>query len=162
MNKKLISAIALILTAGCSNVRTIGQVNGVTLTRVTTRGVFSPASTVILGSNSDKPGEVDVLSTASGPGVLPAVATAGGIAGGAALLRPARSDNSVQGGSVQATGNTGNNTANGGGGGAAAGGNATATGTGGIGGAAGHSHPNSPGNGGEPGNGGQNHGNPHN
>lgn len=103
----------VIILTGCANVRTIGEVNGVTLTSVRQRGVFSPSKTTLLGSTSAKTNEVDVLSDASGPGLIPAIATAGGIVGGAALLRPARTsvEQSSEGNiSVSSTSASGRNT----------------------------------------------------
>jgi len=86
--KTITTALLLAGITGCSNVREIGCVNGTVLTRVTARGFFSPSSTTILAHTSE-PG-VEVLANATGPGFIPAIATAGGVAGGAALLRPAR------------------------------------------------------------------------
>lgn len=124
MNKLCIASLLLIagLLSACTNIRPVGKVNGVDITRVTTRGVFSPSSTTLIGSNPAKPGEIEVLSSAHGPGFVPAVAQAGGIAAGAALLRPSRvnsvnsasanasSANSAitNGGNATATGNGGN------------------------------------------------------
>ena len=59
--KALLAALVLApasLSTGCSNVRTIGRVNGVELTRVTTRGVFSPATTTILAHSPKWSGEI--------------------------------------------------------------------------------------------------------
>lgn len=121
--------LAAVILTGCTNVRQVGNVNGQVITRVTARGVFSPSSTTILAHDPGIPG-VEVLANASGPGFIPAVATAGGIAGGAALLRPARSSTSVN----TSQSNNGDVSVN----------------------ASGKSHPDSPGNGGTPGNGGVN------
>jgi hypothetical protein len=109
MNKKNLLAalgLALVTLTGCTNVSSIGRVNGVQLTRVTTRGVFSPATTTVLAHNPEVPGEVSVIANASGPGVLPAVATAGGVVGGAALLRPARVNNTTENTTTVVGGNT--------------------------------------------------------
>lgn len=98
MRKNLLLAalgIALVTLTGCTNVTSIGRVNGLELTRVTTRGVFSPSTTTVLAHSPEVPGEVSVIVNGIGPGVLPACATAGGIAGGAALLRPAHSETSI-------------------------------------------------------------------
>jgi len=113
MNKKTLLAVlglALVTLTGCSNIKTIGRVNNVVLTRVTTRGVFSPATTTVLAHSPECPGELSIVASAAGPGVLPAIATAGGVAGGAALLRPARttvnsgSTTTVSGGDTTSTG----------------------------------------------------------
>lgn len=79
----------LSVTFGCTNVRHIGNVNGLELTRVTTRGVFSPSTTTVIVSDPKQPGTIHgPIANAQGPGFLPAVANAAGTAGGAALLRP--------------------------------------------------------------------------
>ena len=114
--KNLLATLGLasvILSAGCTNVRTIGTVNGVNLTRVTTRGLFSPATTTILASDPCNPGSLEVLTSAHGPGFVPAVANAGGIAGAAALLRPSKT--TVENNAAGGNGNVGNgNVGNGG------------------------------------------------
>lgn len=81
--------VAAVILPGCANVTTLGKINDTTITSVTTRGVFSPSSRVLIGHVEGQPG-VEVLAHAEGPGFVPSVATAGGIAGGAALLRPSR------------------------------------------------------------------------
>jgi hypothetical protein len=147
--KKIKSLLALlsagVITTGCANVRTIGEVNGVTITSVRQRGVFSPSKTTLLGSTPIRPNEVEVLADASGPGFIPAVATAGGIAGGAALLRPARTSVNASNVSDNDGVSTGNISVHP----AVIPPPPPASG-----------HPNSPGNGGIPGNGGAN--NPNN
>ncbi len=107
MNKyKTPLALALLLAVtfctGCSNIKSLGRVNGVELTRVTTRGVFSPCTTTVLAHSPEVPGQVEVLVNATGPGLVPACATAGGVAGGAALLRPARTTVNNDGGNASA------------------------------------------------------------
>lgn len=87
--------LAAVILTGCASVREVGTVNGVVLTDVRQRGIFTPCKTTLLGHKPEVPNEIEVLSDASGPGLIPACATAGGIAGGAALLRPARSSTSV-------------------------------------------------------------------
>lgn len=104
-------ALALV---GCTSVRETGQIGDVKIYRATARGVFSPSSTTLIaapatGAKSNE--DLQVLSAAHGPGFVPAVAQAGGIAGGAALLRPARNSTSVSGtsnASSAATANGGN------------------------------------------------------
>lgn len=148
----LVMASVILLGAGCTNVREIGNVNGVKLTRVTTRGVFSPSSTTILAHNPETPGVVDVLANTGGPGLIPAVATAGGVVGGAALLRPA---------TTKVTNNSGS-TASGGSGGAGGTGNGGSGGHGSGGGFIPPGHINNPNQDGTPGNQNPGHGNPHN
>ena len=92
MKKYSIILFAALLCGGCTNVRSIATINGVNLTKVTTRGVFSPSTSTIIASDPTKPGDVNVIVSASGPGVLPAVATAGGLVGAAAVLRPPHTD----------------------------------------------------------------------
>lgn len=107
--------LLLVLCAGCTNVTPIGQINGVSLTRITTRGVFSPSQTIVVAHDPKVPGVLNPVASASGPGVLPAIATAGGVVAGAALLRPARENISANGsGSSSASGGSANSTSNGG------------------------------------------------
>lgn len=80
---------AVVICSGCANLTHVGKINDTEITTLTTRGVFSPSSRTVFGHVPGQPG-IEVLATATGPGFVPAVATAGGIAGGAALLRPAR------------------------------------------------------------------------
>lgn len=97
MKRNLLSLLTLVLlaAAGCTNVTPIGTVNGIALTRVTTRGFFSPSTTTLLAHDPTSPGSFPaVIANGTGPGVLPAVATAGGVVGGAALLRPASNNTS--------------------------------------------------------------------
>lgn len=119
--KKFIHLIAILpILAGCSNVRTIGKINDTTVSRITARGLFSPSSTTIVTSNPDEPG-IEVIVAAEQPGTLNAVATAGGLVGAAAVLRPARSSttsnsnggsSSAQGGSAKAKGGSGGDAVN--------------------------------------------------
>lgn len=148
MNKKTLTLLALpaILT-GCANLTHVGKINDTEITTLTTRGVFSPSSRTVFGHVPGQPG-IEVLATATGPGFVPAVATAGGIAGGAALLRPART--SVHNDNSSKTANELTQ----GGASATAGSGVTVTVP------PPSNHPNSPGNGGQPGNGGAN--NPNN
>lgn len=120
MNKiiALLSIILVTLFTGCTNVRTIGNINGLDVTRVTTRGVFSPSSTTVVLSDPTKPGTIESIDAAHGPGFVPAVANAAGIAGGAALLRPSSVKQS--GGGASASNYSVNNSTS-----AAAGGTAT-------------------------------------
>lgn len=105
--------LLFVLCAGCTNVTPIGQINGVFLTRITTRGVFSPSQTIVVAHDKNIPGVINPVASASGPGVLPAIATAGGVAGGAALLRPARENISANGsGSSSASGGASSATSN--------------------------------------------------
>lgn len=69
----LVSAIAI---TGCTNVRSVGHINGLDVTRVTTRGVFSPSQTITVFSNTNRPGTIDGMVNTAGKGVLEAVAQA--------------------------------------------------------------------------------------
>lgn len=108
MNKKL-TLLALALVAAVfpvkAGVKEIGTINGVRIVRIKTAGLFAPSTTTIVAYDPTKPGVVEVLNNVGGPGLVPAVATAGGVVGGAALLRPARVNN---GSNSTATGNGGN------------------------------------------------------
>lgn len=111
---KYLLALASLLAVTHSaqaGIKELGTVNGVRIVRVRTASVFAPSSTLILGYRPEVPGEVEVLSAFGGPGVVPACATAGGIIGGAALLRPARSETNVNGGNTSVNG--GNTTSSG-------------------------------------------------
>lgn len=134
MNKTLISLALLIaaLVTGCTNVREVGKINGLDVHRVTTRGIFSPSSTTIVLSDPTKPGTIELSDAAHGPGFLPAVANAAGIAGGAALLRPSSikqsgggatstsgSNSSAQGGAAHSSSASAGGNATGGAGGTA-------------------------------------------
>lgn len=120
--KKFAYIVAILpILAGCSNVRTIGKINDTTVSRITARGLFSPSSTVIVASDPNTPGEIEVIAAAEQPGTLNAVATAGGLVGAAAVLRPARSSttsnsnggsSSAQGGSAKAKGGYGGDAVN--------------------------------------------------
>lgn|GEM_PF-5098466 len=84
----LLATLAAIST-GCSNVnQNIGSVNGVTLSRVTTRGFFSPSTTTVIAYDTNRPGTLLPISSANGPGALQAVAQPASIAAGAYLLKP--------------------------------------------------------------------------
>lgn len=69
----LASALAF---TGCTNVRQVGHVNGLDVTRITTRGVFSPSQTITVFSNTNQPGTIDGMVSTAGKGVLEAVAQA--------------------------------------------------------------------------------------
>lgn len=117
MKRFFLTLLAAALAVGCTNVTpNIGTINGVTLGRVTTRGFFSPSTTTIVGYTTNAPGLVQPLANATGPGVLPAIANAGGTAGAAALIRPARTSvNNTSGDAGDVTVTTGgvNNTTGG-------------------------------------------------
>lgn len=97
MFKRLIPLL-LLAAVGCTSVRESGQIGDVKIYRATARGVFSPSSTTLIaapasGAKSNE--DLQVLSASHGPGFVPAVAQAGGIAAGAALLRPSRANTST-------------------------------------------------------------------
>lgn len=82
---------ATVINPANAGVKKIGTVNGVDIYRIKTAGVFAPSTTTIVAVDPRKPGTIEgVLNGTGGPGFVPAVATAGGIVGGAALLRPAK------------------------------------------------------------------------
>src|SRR6266542_4229635 len=99
-------ALATVTPVAKAGVKEIGVVNGVHLVRVRTASIFAPSSTVILSYVPGTPG-VEVVSQVGGAGVVPSVATAGGIVGGAALLRPARSSDSANAGASGGGGGAG-------------------------------------------------------
>jgi hypothetical protein len=91
----LLAASVCLANAG---VKVIGEVNGVKIVRVKTAGLFAPSSTTICSYPTNQPGTLTVLNYVGGPGLVPAVANAGGIVGAAALLRPDRNTINQQGG----------------------------------------------------------------
>jgi len=128
MNKNIILTAALVAltTPAFAGTKVIGEFNGLKIVRIKTAGVFAPSTTTIVAFDPNKPGTIEgVLNQTGGPGFVPAIATAGGIVGGAATLRPARTNVKNEGGN--ATG-VGVGTGNGGAGGV---GNGGAGGTGG-------------------------------
>jgi len=85
------------VTPAKAGTKIIGEINGLKVVRIKTAGVFAPSTTTIVVFDPKKPGTIEgVLNQTGGPGFVPAVANAGGIAGGAALLRPARSNTNVE------------------------------------------------------------------
>lgn len=122
----LVLAMTAAVTTAKAGVKEIGTINGVKIYRIRTASLFAPSSTTIVAADPNKPGVVEVLNGVGGPGFVPAVANAGGMAGGAALLRPARSNTNVEqsGANATANGNGGSATATGNGGAGGAGGNA--------------------------------------
>lgn len=105
MKKQILLAAALLSLVINTNagVKEIGTVNGIRIVRIKTAGLFAPSSTILVGYPVGQPGVLEVLSHASGPGVVPAIATAGGVVGGAALLRPAHTSVKNEGGNSNAT-----------------------------------------------------------
>jgi hypothetical protein len=95
MNKiKRLSAILAVVSAlgaGCDTVKQIGEVNGVVITKITTRDIVAPSTTSVVGHDPSISGTITPINEASAAGLLPAVSTGVGIAAGGALLRPARS-----------------------------------------------------------------------
>lgn len=96
--KSLLAAalVSLVIHSAQAGVKEIGVVNGVHIVRVKTLGVFVPSSVTLVSYDPTKPGEIEVLSHAGGAGVVPSVATAGGVVGGAALLRPPSNKTNVK------------------------------------------------------------------
>jgi len=127
----IITALLALLAVGCTNVRPAGNINGLTVTRVTTRGVFSPSTTTIVLADTNKPGTIEaVIANANGQSALAQVANPAAVAAGAYLLKPATTSVSQSGGN--ATG-VGVGTGNGGTGGTGGTGNGGTGGTGGSG-----------------------------
>jgi hypothetical protein len=119
MNKyKTLLALASLLavtTSASAGVKEIGSVNGLRVVRIKTAGVFCPSTTTIVYYDPNKPGTIEgVLNSAAGPGFIPAAANAGGLAGAAALLRPARSETNVSASSGGATASGSGNATGGG------------------------------------------------
>jgi hypothetical protein len=99
--------VALTTIPAHAGVKEIGTINGLKIVRIKTCGVFAPSSTTVVYYDPAKPGTIEgVLNHVGGPGVVPACATAGGIVGGAALLRPARVNNTTENSTVVTGGNT--------------------------------------------------------
>jgi hypothetical protein len=97
---KYIIAIAALLglaavTPATAGTKKISTINGVDIYRIKNCGLFCPSLTTLVAADPKHPGEVSVLAHGASGGIVPSVAQAGGIAGGAALLRPSRSKTSV-------------------------------------------------------------------
>lgn len=94
---KTLLALALLLavtTAANAGIKVIGTLpNGDKVVRIKTFGLFCPSTTTVITVKAD--GDVQTLNQAGGPGLVPAVANAGGLVGAATQLRPARSNTSV-------------------------------------------------------------------
>lgn len=119
----LVLLCAGVTLTGCANLTEVGQLGNVKIHRVTARGVFSPSSTTLIASpasGAKSPEDLQVLSASHGPGFVPAVATAGGVVGGAALLRPSKTENTSSTSINTSVSSTGGN-----GGAGGAGGNGT-------------------------------------
>jgi len=103
--KKLVLTAALLalVTPAFAGVKVIGTLpNGDNIVRIKTCGLFCPATTTIVAVTKD--GAAYTINSAGGPGFVPAVATAGGIVGGAAVLRPARTKVQQSGGNATGVG----------------------------------------------------------
>lgn len=101
------AALVALMIPAHAGVKEIGTVNGLRIVRIKTLGVFAPSSTTVVYYDPAKPGTIEgVLNHVGGPGVVPACATAGGVIGGAALLRPARVNNTTENSTVVTGGNT--------------------------------------------------------
>lgn len=115
MIKIKVLAIALLVAAvtpGFAGIKQIGTINGVKIYRIKTVGLFAPSSTVLVSCDPTKPGEIEVIAQTGGAGIVPSVANAGGIVGGAAVLRPARSSVNQTGGGAKATANSSSSSRN--------------------------------------------------
>lgn len=95
--KTLLAAaiLSLVTHSAQAGVKEIGVVNGVHIVRVKNLGIFVPSQVTLLAYTPGKEG-VEVLAHAGGAGVVPSVATAGGVVGGAALLRPPSNKTNVK------------------------------------------------------------------
>jgi hypothetical protein len=140
-------SLAGVTLTGCNTITEVGSINGVNVATHTKRGFWSPSITTEYNYVTNRPGEIWQVNHASSPGLVGQVAGAAGIAGGAALLRPSRTNVSNSSNNDSTSSNVGHDVATG----SVTVNNLPATPSG---------HPNSPGNGGQPGNGGVN--NPNN
>lgn len=116
MKKILLTALLLAAIAPAfAGTKVIGEINGLKIVRIKTAGLFAPSTTTIVAFDPCKPGTIEgVLNHAGGPGFIPAVATAGGVVGGAALLRPARTRVEQSGAASSSSNSTSGATAGGG------------------------------------------------
>ena len=86
-----------------AGVKKLGRINGVDIYRVKTGwSLTCPNTTTLVAADPNQPGSFQVINAASGPGIIPAAANAGGLVGAAALLRPARTDVHNNGGNSEA------------------------------------------------------------
>ncbi len=105
----ILVALLLAVTPVFAGTKKIATINGVDIYRVKTCGLFCPSLTTLVAADPKRPGEISVLAHGANSGIVAGLATGGGIAGGAALLRPSRvsnngGDNNVNT-SVSGTGN---------------------------------------------------------
>lgn len=111
MTKIKTSMLGLLLVAvtlsGCTNVREVAKINGVTVHKITSRSAFAPNVTAFVTSNPETPGVIDFRVATSGPAIAPAVIGAAGNVGAAAVF----------GGAIRPSKTEVNNEATGGGGG---------------------------------------------
>lgn len=118
MNKiKTLLALATLLavtTPASAGTKKIGTINGIDIYRVRTWSLTCPTTTTIIAADPKQPGTFSVINAAAGQGVVPSAANAGGLVGAAALLRPARSETTVNGGNVNTSVTGGNTTSTGG------------------------------------------------
>lgn len=107
MKKTIVMALLVAaVTPAFAGTKVIGEVNGLKIVRIKTAGLFAPSTTTIVAFDPAKPGTLEgILNQTGGPGLVPAIATAGGVVGGAALLRPSRTSVKNEGGN--ATGGSG-------------------------------------------------------
>lgn len=97
----LIAALAL-LAAGCSHAP-MGQVGQLRFTEVNSVGILGPSTKIIVVETAGKTNSAEVLKVVSGPGLIPAGANAGGLAGAAALVRPDRTEVNTSAGAAAAS-----------------------------------------------------------
>lgn len=93
---KLVLAVAAVsLLPACSHIRPIGRIGDTMFYKVQGTSLLGPTQVAIysLQTGSNTPVMVNV---AAGNGLVPAVITAGGFAGGAAALQPARTSVTVE------------------------------------------------------------------
>jgi hypothetical protein len=125
MNKKLMSLLALlgvVISTGCTNVREIAKINGVTVHKITSRSAFAPNVVAFVTSSTNQPGVISFPVVANGPALGPSVVGAAGNVGAAAVfggaIRPSKTEvnneatggggySDSQGGSSYATGGQG-------------------------------------------------------
>lgn len=122
-----------LVTSATAGLKEIGTINGVTIVRIKTLGVFAPSSTTVLCYTKGKTGEVQILNYVGGAGVVPSIAQAGGLVGAAAVLRPpttkvsqngsSHAETFSQGGEAIVSGGNGNSNGGGNGGNNGNGGN---------------------------------------
>lgn len=95
---------AVVISTGCTSVREVAVINGVSVHKITSRSAFAPNVVTFVTSNTNQPGVINFPVVANGPAIAPSVVGAMGNVGAAAVfggaIRPSKTEvnNEAQGG----------------------------------------------------------------